>query len=302
MEWPSLPYASWNDTLDTLHMWMQIVGKVKLVLSPFLNQWWEVAYILTPRGMTTGRIPYKGKAFSIDFDFISHTVSFITSTGEEIHVPLRPMSVAQFYEVCMKALEALHIKVSINPVPSEFQNPIPFQKDTKHMSYEKAPVEKWWRMQLSIALLFDTFRSDFRGKSSPIQFFWGSFDLNGTRFSGKPAAPPALKGSLGKIMKFAENEENFAFGFWPGDKKFPHPAFYTYMYPAPKGYKTIKTGPSIAYFNKKLSEYILPYEKVRKTKNPEKEILSFLTSTYHEYTKLAGWNIKALEERAPKVS
>lgn len=297
--WPSLSYAEWVDTLDTLHMWMQIVGKVKLALSPFLNQWWETVFYVTTTGMTTGRIPYKQRAFSVDFHFIDHYLVVQTSEGLEKTIPLASRTVADFYEAFMNTLTELDIHVVINPLPVEFSSPIPFPTDTIHKSYEKAIVEKWWRLQLQVSFVFDRFRTPFRGKSSPIHFFWGSFDLAGTRFSGKKVSPPGGKGVMGKIMKYAENEENFTFGFWPGDKRFPYPAFYTYLYPAPVGCESMKTGPVFAYFNKQLSECVLPYEEVRKTKNPEKEILSFLTTTYKEYASLAKWAIKELEGQTP---
>lgn len=297
---PSLPYKDWKDTLDTLHLWMQIVGKVKLKLNPFLNQWWEVAFYVTARGITTGRIPYKTIAFEVFFDFISHKLHIQTSEGKEKIILLEPMSVAEFYKKFMQSLTLLDIKIAITPTPSEVPNPIPFKKDTKHSSYNKDSVVKWWQIQIHISFLFDQFRSTFRGKSSPVHFFWGSFDLSTTRFSGKklPDKTDWPKGY--KFMRYAENEENFAIGFWPGDEKFPYPAFYSYMNPAPKGSETIKTGPAISYFNKKLSLCILPYEDVRKTKDPEKEILNFFETTYKEYAKLAGWDIKSLEGLVPK--
>ncbi len=297
--WPSLQYDQWKDTLDTLHMYMQIVGKVKVELCPFLNQWWETAFYITAIGMTTGRIPYKKEAFSIDFDFIHHKLIIQTSSGKENIILLKSYSVAKFYDVFMKALKKLKISVSIYPVPVEFADPIPFKKDITHSSYDKAYVARWWRILLQTSFVFDLFRRYFRGKSSPIHFFWGSFDLVGTRFSGKKADPPHLKGILGKIMKYSENEENFTFGFWPGDKKFPYPAFYSYIYPAPNGFETINTGPASSYFNKKLSLSILPYENVRKSSNPKKQILQFLETTYKESAQLAKWDIKTLKGSIP---
>jgi hypothetical protein len=275
-------------------MWMQIVGKIKLALSPFLNQWWNIAFSLMPTGLTTGRIPYINQAFAINFNFLTHTLKIQTSDGEEKVIILREVSVAQFYKEIMAALNSLGIEVQINPMPVEFADPIQFHKDTVHASYDTAAVGKWWQIQLKLALLFDQFRSPFRGKSSPIQFFWGSFDLNGTRFSGKqlPDKTDWPKGY--GFMRYAENEENFAFGFWPGDKRYPYPALYSYLTPAPEGSETINPGPAISYFNKSLSECILPYEILRKAKQPEKDILDFLTTTYKEYAKLAGWDIKSL--------
>jgi hypothetical protein len=299
IHWPSLPYQDWQDTLDTLHMWMQIVGKIKLALCPFINQWWETAFYVTPRGMTTGRIPNKNEVFAVDFDFISHFLIIRTSSGTEKAIPLMPRSVADFYQEFTSTLNSLGIKVSIYETPVEFTNPIPFPKDTKHSSYDKDYVTCWWHLLLQINSIFDEFRTPFTGKSSPIQFFWGSFDLNGTRFSGKKTIPPKLTGTMGRIMRYAENEENFAFGFWPGDQKFPYPAFYSYIYPAPVGFETINTGPSIAYFNKQLSECILPYQDIKKAKNPKKIILNFLETTYTESAKLAGWDIESLKGPVP---
>jgi|SRR6185369_12446629 len=298
--WPSLPYDKWKDTLDTLHMWTQIVGKVKLSLKPFQNQWWQVGFYVTPLGMTTGRIPYNDRVFTVDFNFIHHKIHITTNEAQQKTILLKPISVAEFYKEFMDALSSLDISVTIKPIPVEFAEHIPFTDDTKHASYDKEYVEKWSHIQLRTSILFDKFRSLFCGKSSPVQFFWGSFDLNGTRFSGKKATPPKPEGPLGKMMQLAENEENFTFGFWPGDIKFPHPAFYSYHYPELKGSEKIQTGSSFAYFHEKLSEHILPYEEIRKTKNPEKEIMNFLTTTYEEYARLANWDTKALEETLPQ--
>ncbi len=297
--WPALPYSQWKDTLDTLHMWMQIVGKVKLALCPFLNQWWETAFYVTSTGMTTGAIPYKTQAFEVDFNFLTHVLTISTSKNKIKHIRLKTQSVADFYKTLMSAFKTLKIDVTVNSTPVEFPDPIPFEKDTKHTSYQKEYVEKWWRIQLQTYFIFYRFRSSFRGKSSPIHFFWGSFDLAGTRFSGKTATPPQIKGVMGKIMRFSENEENFTFGFWPGDNKYPSPAYYSYIYPAPKGLETINTGPTIAYFNKSLFLCILPYEDTRKLTNPEEEILNFLETTYLESAKLAGWDIKSLKGPVP---
>lgn len=298
--WPSLPYNEWNDTLDTLHLWIQIVGKVKLKLSPFLNQWWEVVLYPTVRGLTTGRIPYNHSAFEIVFDFINHTVFILTSNGKEERILLQPMSVATFYTKIFQSLERLDIHITITPTPSEMSDTIPFKTDTTHHAYDKRHVNNWWQIILQASLLFDTFRSTFQGKSSPVQFFWGSFDLNTTRYSGKKLSDKTEWPKGYSFMRYAENEENFAIGFWPGDQRFPNPAFYSYLFPAPKGCESMLTGPAISYFSKTLSECILPYEEVRRTKNPEKEILDFFNTTYNEYTKLAGWDSKELEGSVPR--
>lgn len=298
--WPALPYEAWHDTLDTLHMWLQIVGKVKLELCPFLNQWWEVTLAVTPSGMTTRHIPYaNGKeAFDVAFNFLTHTLQITTSQGVVTSSMLKPQSVAAFYKAFMDRLASLGITVSIWPEPVEFSDPIPFPQDTKHRSYDPVFVTKWWRILLSTALIFDEFRTTFRGKSSPIQFFWGSFDLNGTRFSGKKVTPPKKKGVMGRIMKYAENEENFAFGFWPGDARLPYPAFFSYVYPTPSGVASLDFGKDVS-FNEQLGECILPYEAVRTSSNPEKTILNFLSKTYTASANLAGWPLRELSGPAP---
>jgi hypothetical protein len=300
-EWPSLPYDSWKETLETLHLWTQIIGKIKLAQNSFINHWWEVAFYITPRGLTTGRIPYKSEAFEILFDFLDHKLIIQTSNGEEKFLLLKPQTVSDFYYELMQALKALDIKIKINPKPSEIPNGIPFNKDQIHGSYDKQPVTDWFQIQLRSSFLLDRFRSNFIGKSSPVHFFWGSFDLTTTRFSGK-MLPDKTDWPAGyHFMRYAENEENFSCGFWPGNEKYENPAYYSYMYPAPKGCETIKTGSVFSYFDKKLIECILPYEKVRKAINPQKEILNFFETTYSEFVKLAGWNIKQLEGKLPDI-
>lgn len=299
--WPPLIYNQWQDTLDTLHLWLQIIGKTKLSLCPFLNQWWEVAFYVTSTGMTTGRIPYKNTVFSIDLDFINHSIIIRTDNGAEKIIHLHPMTVADFYSEFMDSLPRFGINVKITSTPSEITNPLPFKSDHTHCSYDKDAVYRWWRIQLQVSIILDQFRTSFRGKSSPVQFFWGSFDLNTTRYSGKilPDKTDWPKGY--GFMRYAENEENFSVGFWPGDLRFPAPAFYSYLSPAPPGCESINTGPSISYFNQTLSECILPYEAVRKTKHPEREILSFINTTYAEYAKLAGWDVKELTGPVPPL-
>jgi hypothetical protein len=298
--WPSLPYKDWQETLDTLHLLTQIVGKIKLKQNPFLNQWWEVAFFVTSQGITTGRIPYKNSSFEISFNFIFHKLIIKTSKGAEKIIPLKSMSVSDFYEEVINSLQNLHINVTINTIPSEMPGfNTPFDKDNKHISYDREYVEKWHWVLLQTSFILDKFRSNFRGKSSPVHFFWGSFDLNTARFSGKklPDKTDWPKGY--HFMRFAENEENFSCGFWPGNKKFPKPAFYSYVYPTPAGCEMIKTGSTFSFFDKSLAECVFPYEDARKTKNPEKEILKFFNTTYREFAKLAQWNIKELEGITP---
>jgi hypothetical protein len=200
----------------------------------------------------------------------------------------------------MNALESLGIQVTIWPVPVEVPDPVPFAEDTKHTSYDKEYVERWWHILVKTTVVFEQFRTSFSGKSSPIQFFWGSFDLNGTRFSGKKATPPKATGVMEKIMRYSENEENFAFGFWSGDERFPHPAFYSYMYPEPPGAQTIPLAGGASFVNQ-LGDFILPYEIVRRGKNPAKSIIDFLESTYQQTAKLARWNLKAFRTEVPMI-
>lgn len=299
-QWPSLSYNEWKSTLDTLHLWTQIFGKIKLEQNQFINHWWEVALYITSRGLTTGRIPYKSCAFEASFDFLFHKLVISTSRGNKRTITLKPQTVAAFYKKCIGTLQELDISIMINSLPSEIPNPIPFERDTNHKSYDKKAVAKWHQIQLQTSFILDHFRTNFRGKSSPVQFFWGGFDLTTTRFSGRKLLDRTNWPNGYKFMRYAENEENFACGFWPGDRRFPHAAFYTYLYPAPKGYETMKTGPMFSYFDAKLSECILPYEKVRKAKDPGKEILNFFQTTYSEYAKLAGWNIEKLHGMVPE--
>ncbi len=295
--WPALPLEAWQDTYDTLHMWTQVVGKVKLELCPYLNEWWEVALHLTARGLTSGTIPWKDGVFAVDFDFIDHNLHIRASDGAVKSLPLLPRSVADFYGEFMAGLRALGIEVSINTTPSELEQPIPFEQDTTHAAYDPEYVTRCWRILLQSATVFERYRSSFAGKSSPVHFFWGGFDLSATRFSGKRAQPP--KGA-GRIMRFSEDQENIAVGFWPGGGKVQGPAFYAYTYPEPPGYKTAAVRPSAARYNAEMGEFLLMYDDVRVAAAPEQMILEFLQSTYEVGAALAGWDRQALEQRAPK--
>jgi len=298
--WPNLPYEDWKDSLNTLHLWMQIVGKLKLEQNTFINHWWEVAFFLTARGITTGLIPYKNKTFDVTFDFVDHKLIISVSNGKQKVLKLKSQAVKNFYREFIQALLDLGINIKINTRPSEITNPIQFTSDTIHKSYDKHAVSNWWRIQLQVSSILDKFRKNFRGKSSPVFFYWGSFDLNTTRFSGKKLPNKTIWPEGYSFMHYAENEENFAAGFWPGDERFPHPAFYSYIYPAPKDCESINTGPEFSYFNNKLSECILPYEEVRKIKNPKNEILNFYETTYREFAKLAKWDINEFKTAVPK--
>jgi hypothetical protein len=293
--WHPLPYEEWRDTLDTLHMKMQVVGKVKLELNSFLNQWWHVAFHLNLKGMTTGLIPYESGIFEVEFDFINHDVIVTTSNYQVKTIPLVPDSVATFYHDFMDLLKSLGISVKINTMPCEFSDPVRFELDHERMSYDRLFVHTWWKILVQVQRVFEKFRSGFRGKSSPVHFFWGSFDLCETRFSGNPCAFPA---GSGRIMKFAENEENFTFGFWPGDKNYPHPAFYSYLYPAPGGIE-VPADHGKNYYNSIMREFILDYQEVIDSNDPEGLILGFLNETYNLSARAAGWDVEALEAELP---
>jgi hypothetical protein len=294
--WPALPYNEWKDTCDTLHMWMQVVGKVKLALTPFLNEWWNVPFYLTVRGMTTGVIPYRERALQIDFDFTEHNLSIDTDDGERKALALIPRTVADFYGDFMDTLRALGIEVTIDPVPTEVPNPIPCDINRVHSSYDPAYVHRWWRIQLETEKVLERYRSGFVGKSSPVHFFWGSFDLNETRFSGRPAPPPQGP----RFFRLSEDQENVAVGFWPGNPNaagltFGEPAFYSYIYPAPAGYPDAQVRPDAAYYDTDLGEFILRYEDARRSPDPARAILDFFQSAYEVAADLAGWDRAALE-------
>lgn len=296
--WPELAFEEWKDTRNTLHLWTQVVGKVKLELCPFLNQWWEVVLFLTARGFTTGPIPWQGESFEVNFDFIDHRLTINVSDGRMQEMTLEPRTVADFYRLFMDTLTSLGIDVAISTLPAELPNAIPFEQDTTHAAYDKTAVHNWWRIMLATGRIMDRFRTPFHGKSSPVQFFWGAFDLDATRFNGKSTTPP----NGGRIMKYGENEENFAFGFWPGTEQFPHAAFYTYMMPAPDKIAEAHIQPEAAHFDTKMGEFILPYEDVRSASSPEAAIFAFFQSTYEASAALAGWDRAALEGNVPNLA
>lgn len=299
--WPALPWEEWQDTCSTLHMWTQIVGKVKLELAPFLNEWWEVAFYITARGMTTGLIPYGERAFQVDFDFLDHNVFIRTDDGVTRALPLIPGTVADFYKEFMDTLGAVGMEVTIDPMPSEVPNPIRCDVNRTNASYDPLPVARWWRIQVQTAKVLQRYRSTFVGKSSPIHFYWGSFDLNHTRFSGRPAPPPE---GAPRFFQIAEDQENIACGFWPGNPNpggvtLGEPAFYSYIYPIPDGYREASVKPRSAHFDERLGEFVLLYEDIRKSKSPEDDLLAFFESTYQAAAELARWDRSALEKPVP---
>jgi hypothetical protein len=296
--WPELPYAAWKDTRDTLHLWTQAVGKIRLALSPWLNHSWHVALYVTVRGLTTSPIPWQGGSFAIDFDFIDHVLWVRTSGGHFRQVMLRPMSVAEYYEALMSALRELDIDVRIRTMPCEIADCIPFEQDTRHAAYDADYANRFWRVLLAVSDVFARFRTGFLGKASPVHFFWGSFDLAVTRFSGRtalrhPGGVPHLPNS---VAQEAYSHEVSSAGFWPGGGgPIDYAAFYSYAYPAPDGFAAAKVRPAQALFSKELGEFLLPYDAVRTAGDPDAALMEFLQSTYDAAADLAKWDRKALE-------
>jgi hypothetical protein len=292
--WPTLPFEAWLDTRETLQLWTQIVGKVRMELSPPMNHWWHVALYVTPRGLTTSSIPYRGGAFAINFDFIDHHLFVLTSDGTTKMLPLIPRSVAAFYRELMTCLQALGIEVTINTRPCEIRNPIRCDEDEIHASYDPIYAHRFWRILAQIETVLQRYRSHFLGKSSPVHFFWGSFDLALTVFSGRRA--PEHPG-VDRITREAYSHEEISCGFWPGDERSPTPAFYSYTYPEPPGLLSASLRPAAATYNQELGEFLLPYEDVRSASSPEQALLEFFQSTYEAGATLGQWDREALERK-----
>src|SRR5690606_1221030 len=264
-QWPVLSYEKGKDSYDTLHMWTQIVGKIKLAVAPWRNHSWHIALHITPSGLSTLSIPYKGKHFQIDFDFMNHQLKVITSNGEYADFDLHGISVSDFYRKIFMVLKELQIEIKINPIPSELENPIPFDKDTVHKTYEEHYVQDFHQALLKMSSVFTNFQCDFKGKCSPVHFFWGSFDLALSRFSGRkaPKHPGGIPNLPDWVAEEAYSHEVASCGFWPGSEALPEPAFYAYMYPEPQGYKKSKVEPKEAYYHDTMREFILPYSVVQ---------------------------------------
>jgi Family of unknown function (DUF5996) len=296
--WPALPYAAWKETRDTLHLWTQVVGKVRLALTPWLNHSWHVTLYVTARGLTTSPITGGGVSFQIDFDFIDHVLWVRTSGGHFRQLMLRPMSVAEFYEDLMIALRELGIEVRIMTMPCEIADCVPFEQDTVHASYDAEYVNRFWRVLLSASEVFARFRTAFLGKASPVHFFWGSFDLAVTRFSGRPAArhPGGVPHLADAVAQEAYSHEVSSAGFWPGGGgPIDYAAFYSYAYPAPEGFSAARVLPKEAFFSKELGEFLLPYDAVRTARDPDAVLMDFLQSTYAAAADLAKWDRAALD-------
>ncbi len=292
--WPALPLEEWSATCDTLHMWTQIVGKVRLELSPFENHWWHSTLYVSPRGLTTSAIPYGPGLFEIQFDFIDHMLVIETSSGARKTVALRPRTVADFYREFLSALAGLGIDVKVYHVPVEVPNPIPFDQDTTHASYDPEYAHRCWRVLMSASTVLRRFRSEFIGKASPVHFFWGSFDLAATRFSGRRA--PEREGA-DAITREAYSHEAISAGWWPGGGPVAGPAFYAYAAPQPPGFAQARVRPERAFYSVELGEFLLMYDDVRTADSPEAELMAFLQSTYEAGAELAHWDRESLERR-----
>jgi hypothetical protein len=301
--WPALPFAEWKDTAITLHMWTQIVGKIRLTLSPWVNHSWHVTLYVTARGLTTSPIPHGFSTFEIQFDFIDHQLLIDKSDGARRTLELKPGSVAEFYRMVMKTLSDLELRVTINTMPNEIENPIPLDQDEEHRAYDSEYANRFWRVLVQSDRVFKEFRSRFCGKCSPVHFFWGSFDLAVTRFSGRPAPPhpggvPHLPDA---ITREAYSQEVSSLGFWPGNAAMPTPIFYSYAYPEPPGFAEAKIRPDAALYQPQLHEFILPYDTVRTAENPDEVLLDFAQSAYDVASKLGKWDRDAVEEKKPAL-
>ena len=294
--WPELPLAEWKETYETLHMWTQIVGKIRLTLTPLQNRWWNCTLYITPRGLTTSAIPYKDRYFRIDFDFIAHLLVIETAEGSTKTIALRPRSVADFYQETMSALASLGMPVTIWTTPVEVQDRTPFEKDQKHAAYDPQYAHRLWRILMQAGRVLSEFRSRFTGKVSPVHFFWGAFDLAVTRFSGRTAPEhPGVPNCAHYVVVEAYSHEVSSCGFWPGGAPVNEPVFYTYAYPEPQGFKDFPIRPPEAFYHNEMSEFVLPYDVVRTTKSPDEVLLSFLQSTYEAAATCANWDRRALE-------
>ena len=290
--WPALPFEQWKDTCATLHMWTQIVGKVRLALTPLINHWWNVPLYVNARGLTTSSIPYRDRPFELLFDFLDQQLVLQMSDGSRKSLPLRAMSVADFYKEVLGMLRSSRIEVNIWHMPVEVPDPIPFDEDRVHASYDPQAAQRFWTILLSVQCVFEEFRSRFLGKCSPIHFFWGSFDLAVTRFSGRPA--PERPGA-DRITREAYSHEVSSVGFWPGGGSVGGPAFYSYAAPEPAGFRDWAVQPAEARYDPQLNEFLLMYDDMRKSASPSAALLDFCQSTYEAAASLGKWDRSALE-------
>jgi len=295
--WPELPYTAWRDTCATLQLWTQIVGKIRLAQTPWLNHSWHATLYVTSRGLTTSPIPYGSRSFEIEFNFVTHTLVIDVSDGASRRIPLEPRTVADFHAAVTGALNELGIAVRIKDYPCEIAGATRFSEDRIHAAYDREYAQRFWRVLVQVDRVFKQFRTGFIGKASPVHFFWGSFDLAVTRFSGRraPAFTGKAPGLDPAVMQEAYSHEVSSAGFWPGGNGVDYAAFYSYAYPTPAQFKGFPVQPEGAAFNETLGEYLLPYDKVRNAANPDAALLAFLQSTYEAAAESARWDRAALE-------
>jgi hypothetical protein len=298
--WPDLPLAAWSDTCDTLHLWTQVAGKVRIALTPLINHWWNATLYVNSRGLIAPANPYQGRTFDVLFDFADHQLRIATSDGKAESFALKPMTVADFYAEFMQRLCSLDIDVHIWTMPGEIENAIPFDQDRKHAHYDPASVQRFWQALVQANRVMNVFRARYVGKASPVHFFWGSFDLAVSRFSGRTAPPPkgATPNVASRVMAEAYSHEVSSCGFWPGNGGYGRAAFYVYAYPEPQGYGETRLKTAEAFYDKDLGQFILPYDAVRRATDPDALLLGFLQETYAAAADLAKWDRKALE-RSP---
>jgi hypothetical protein len=295
--WPELPFDQWKETCETLHMWLQVVGKIRLKLSPYVNHWWEVPLYVSTRGLRTSPIPYENKIFEIEFDFNAHILVIRTSDSQYRAMPLTPRPVADFYQELLEHLGSLDIDVRIDIIPKEVPNAIPFDRDYQHQSYDRSAAHRFWLALVHGERVLSRFRAGFIGKSSPVHFFWGSMDLAVSRFSGRRAPERPL---ADHITRLAYSHEVISCGFWPGSNAFPEAAYYAYAAPEPAGFTDTRLTHPDAFYNLTTRGFILPYARVRESKDPEREILTFCQETYEAAATLGHWDRQALERRTPE--
>ena len=295
--WPDIPLNQWVDTCETLHRWTQIVGKVRMALTPLINHWWNVTLYVTARGLTTSPIPYGTRTFEITFDFIDHQLRIETDQGAVEHIGLKAMSVANFYAMFMERLRRLDIEAHIWTMPSEIADAVPFEQDRSHAQYDPVRVRTFWQALNQCDRVFKEFRAGFLGKVSPVHFFWGGFDLAVTRFSGRTAPPPPgpTPNVAGWVMAEAYSHEVCSCGFWPGNGGYGRAAFNVYAYPEPAGYSSTKLTAADAFYDEELGQFILPYDAVRQATDPGRLLLGFLQETYEAAANLAQWDRPSLE-------
>ena len=297
--WPSLPLEAWSETCATLHMWTQIIGKVRLAQSPRVNHSWYVTLYVTARGLTTSPIPYGTRTFQVDFDFIDHRLTVQSSDGGVGGFPLQPQSVAVFYRRLMEEMGKLDLHVDINKKPNEVPDPIPFDQDESHAAYDRKYANRFWQVLVQADRVFKEFRARFIGKCSPVHFFWGAPDLAVTRFSGRraPEHPGGIPNLPDRVTREAYSHEVSSCGFWPGGGPIPYPAFYSYAYPEPVGFSKAPVKPGAAFYSPDLREFILAYDIVRQSESPDDTLLDFLQTTYEAAANLAKWDRASLERR-----